>query len=156
MKNRIIVAEPMSTAFNFLEDIRQRGYEPVILEAYIPEGYARRLMDDERKIKYSRIKYPITIIKEDPDYSITLQEVRAFDPLLVLVGGEEGVIIGTRLASDLGLTGNSFMNIPQMTQKSVMHRTLKEAGLRYIRGKRYLLGKTVFRSLKKRVRKMLS
>ncbi|MBR1442861.1 MAG: hypothetical protein IJ583_04935, partial [Firmicutes bacterium] len=97
MKNRIIVAEPMSTAFNFLEDIRQRGYEPVILEAYIPEGYARRLMDDERKIKYSRIKYPITIIKEDPDYSITLQEVRAFDPLLVLVGGEEGVIIGTRL-----------------------------------------------------------
>ena len=135
MKNRIIVAEPMSTAFNFLEDIRQRGYEPVILEAYIPEGYARRLMDDERKIKYSRIKYPITIIKEDPDYSITLQEVRAFDPLLVLVGGEEGVIIGTRLASDLGLTGNSFMNIPQMTQKSVMHRTLKEAGLRYIRGK---------------------
>ena len=65
MKNRIVVAEPMSTAFGFLEDIRQRGYEPVILESYIPEGYARRLMDEERKIKYSRIKYPITIIKED-------------------------------------------------------------------------------------------
>lgn len=135
MKNKIVVAEPMSTAFNFLEDIRQRGYEPVILEAYIPEGYARRLMDEERKIKYSRIKYPITIIKEDPDYAVTLREVCALDPLLVLVGGEEGVIIGTRLANDLGLQGNSFSNIPKMTQKSVMHRTLKEAGLRYIRGK---------------------
>lgn len=134
MKNKIVVAEPMSTAFNFLEDIRQRGYEPVILEAYIPEGYARRLMDEERKTKYARIKYPITRIKENPDYAATLREVRGLDPLLVLVGGEEGVIIGTRLADDLGLTGNPFSNIPKMTLKSVMHQTLKEAGLRYIRG----------------------
>lgn len=134
MKDRIIVAEPMSTAFNYLEDIRQRGYEPVILESYIPEGYARRLMDEERKIKYSRIKYSITIIKENPDYAVTLQEVRDLDPLLVLVGGEEGVVIGTRLANDLGMTGNPFSNIAKMTQKSVMHNTLKEAGLRYIRG----------------------
>ena len=135
MKNKIVVAEPMSTAFNFLEDIRQRGYEPVILEAYIPEGYARRLMDEERKNKYARIKYPITLLKENPNYATTLREVRDLDPLLVLVGGEEGVIIGTRLADDLGLTGNPFSNIPKMTRKSVMHRTLKEAGLRYIHGK---------------------
>ncbi len=134
MKNRIVVAEPMSTAFNFLEDIRQRGYEPVILESYIPEGYARRLMDEERKIKYSRIKYPITIIKENPDYAVTLQDIRDLDPLLVLVGGEEGVIIGTRLANDMGLIGNPFSNIPQMTRKSIMHKTLKGSGLRYIQG----------------------
>ena len=51
MKRVIVVAEPMSTAFNFLEDIKQRGFEPVILESYIPDGYARRLMDEERKIK---------------------------------------------------------------------------------------------------------
>ena len=114
MKNKIIVAEPMSTAFNFLEDIRQRGYEPVILESYIPKGYARRLMDEERKIKYSRIKYQITIIKEDPNYDVTLRKGRAIDPLLVLVGGEEGVIIATRLANDLGLTGNPFANIPKI------------------------------------------
>ena len=135
MKNKIVVTEPMSTAFNFLEDIRQRGYEPVILESYIPEGYARRLMDEERKTKYARIKYPITLIKEKPDYAATLREVQGLGPLLVLVGGEEGVVIGTRLADDLGLTGNPFSNIPKMTRKSVMHRALKESGLRYIRGK---------------------
>ena len=50
------------------------------------------------------------------------------------MGGEEGVVIGTRLADDLGLPGNPFSNIPKMTQKSVMHRSLKEAGLRYIDG----------------------
>lgn len=134
MKGRIVVAEPMSTAFNFLEDIRERGYEPVILESYIPEGYARDMMDAERRIKYSRIDYPIQIIKEDADYEVTLGKVRALDPFLVIAGEEEGVIVGTRLAEDLGMVGNSFSNIPNMTEKSVMHKTLKEAGLRYIRG----------------------
>ena len=46
MKRNIVIAEAMSTAFNYLEDIRLRGYTPVILEAYIPEGYARKLMDE--------------------------------------------------------------------------------------------------------------
>lgn len=134
MKKRIVVVEPMSTAFNYLEDIRQRGYEPVILESYIPEGYARKMIDEERKIKYGRIKYPITIIKEAPDYEVTLQRIRELDPLLVIPGGEEGVVTGTRLADDLGLTGNASSNLPKMTQKSVMHQALKEAGLRFIRG----------------------
>lgn len=134
MRKKILVAEPMSTAFNFLEDIRQRGFEPVILEAYIPEGYARSLMDMERKNKYSRIGYPITIIREKPEYEETLQQIRELDPFLVLVGGEEGVIVGTRLASDLGMPGNPVSNIDKMTQKSAMHNTLRDAGLRYIRG----------------------
>ena len=135
MSNNIVIAEPMSTAFNYLEDIRSRGFTPVILEAYIPHGYARRLMDEERKEKYARIKYPIRIIREDSDYEKTLQKIRELDPLLVLPGGEEGVVIGTRLADDLGLTGNSYANIKAMTEKTVMHRRLKEAGLRYIRSK---------------------
>ena len=100
MKKRIVIAEPMSTAFNFLEDIRKKGFEPIILESYIPEGYARSLMDEERQSKYSRIPYPITIIKEKPDYDETLREIRDLDPFLVLAGGEEGVVIGTRLADD--------------------------------------------------------
>ena len=134
MKNKIVVAEATSTAFNYLEDIRTLGYEPVILEAYLPDGYARRMLDEERKIKYSHIKYPITILKEDPDYDVTLRAVKALDPLLVMPGGEEGVVIGTRLADDLGMTGNSYSNIANMTQKSAMHQSLKKAGLRYIRG----------------------
>ncbi|MBR1663078.1 MAG: ATP-grasp domain-containing protein [Ruminococcus sp.] len=133
MKRVIVVAEPMSTAFNFLEDIKQRGFEPVILESYIPDGYARRLMDEERKIKYSRIKYPIKIIKEDKDYNVTLKMIHDLDPVLVLAGSEEGVVIGTRLADDLGLTGNPYSIIANMTQKTSMQDALKKAGLRYIR-----------------------
>lgn len=134
MKRKIVVAEATSTAFNYIEDIRARGYEPVILEAYLPDGFARKLLDEERRVKYARIKEPVTIIKEDPDYEATLCQIRALDPLLVIPGGEEGVVIGTRLADDLGLTGNPYANIANMTQKSAMHETLKKAGLRYIRG----------------------
>ena len=48
--------------------------------------------------------------------------------------GEEGVVIGTRLADDLGMPGTPYSNIANMTQKSVMHQSLRKAGLRYIRG----------------------
>ena len=67
MKNKIIIAEAMSSAFNYLDDIRKKGYEPVILETYFPDGYAKSLLEEERREKYSRIQYPVTIIKEDPD-----------------------------------------------------------------------------------------
>lgn len=134
MKNKIVVAEATSTAFNYLDDIRALGYEPVILEVYLPDGYARRMLDEERRIKYSHIHYPITILKEGPDYDATLRMVRELDPLLVIPGGEKGVVIGTRLADDLGMPGNPYSNIANMTQKSVMHQSLKKAGLRYIRG----------------------
>ena len=92
-------------------------------------------MDEERKAKYSRIKYPIKLIREDPDYEKTLREIKELDPLLVLPGGEEGVVIGTRLADELGLTGNPYANIAAMTEKTVMHQRLSEAGLRHIRGR---------------------
>lgn len=65
---------------------------------------------------------------------MTLREVKALDPLLVITGGEEGVITGTRLADDLGMPGTPYANIANMTQKSAMHQSLKKAGLRYIRG----------------------
>ena len=45
MKRKIVVAEATSTAFNYIEDIRARGYEPVILEAYLPDGFARKMLD---------------------------------------------------------------------------------------------------------------
>ena len=44
MKNKIVVVEATSTAFGYLEDIRELGYEPVILESYLPDGYARRTL----------------------------------------------------------------------------------------------------------------
>ena len=134
MKNKIVVVEATSTAFNYLEDIRALGYEPVILEAYLPDSILKKMIEEERKVKYSHIKYPITIIQEDPDYDVTLRKVKALDPLLVIAGGEEGVVTGTRLAEDLGMPGTSYANIANMTQKSAMHQSLKRAGLRYIRG----------------------
>ncbi|MBR1524210.1 MAG: ATP-grasp domain-containing protein [Lachnospiraceae bacterium] len=134
MKKKIVVAEAMSSAFYYIDDIRERGYEPVILETFLPEGYVKTILDKERKDKYARIKGPIQIIREDPDYNVTLDKIKALDPLLVIPGSEDGVVIGTRLANDLGLISNPYSNIDRMTKKNVMHQGLREAGLRYIRG----------------------
>jgi len=147
MSEKILVVEAMSSAFNFLEDIRNRGYEPVIVEPYIPSGYARSLMDEERKIKYARIPYPIRIIKEDPDYRKTLEEIRRMEPFMIIPGGEEGVVLGTRLADSLGLVGNPYANIDKMTKKSVMQESLKAAGLRHIRGEVVASGEDCIRFL---------
>ncbi len=49
MSKDIVIVEPLSTSFNFLEDIRSRGYNPVILETYIPGEYGRQLADEQRR-----------------------------------------------------------------------------------------------------------
>ena len=41
----------------------------------------------------------------------------------------------TKLSNDLGLLGTPIENLEAMTLKDKMHERLKEAGLRYIRGK---------------------
>lgn len=64
-----------------------------------------------------------------------LEEVRRYDPLLVITGSEFGVELATHLASDLGLRGNKWANIRKMTQKDEMHRALADAGVRHIRGR---------------------
>ena len=112
MKNKIVVVEATSTAFNYLEDIRALGYEPVILEAYLPDSILKKMIEDERKVKYSHIKYPITIIKEDPDYDVTLRKVKALDPLLVIAGGEEPEKGGPALYSRHG--GEGLGGLPQV------------------------------------------
>ena len=55
-----------------------------------------------------------------------LEEVRKYDPLLVLPGSDFGVELATRLGSDLGLRGNKWANIGKMTRKSEMHQALAD------------------------------
>ena len=65
----------------------------------------------------------------------TLEAVRKVNPILIVSGCEEGVVLATKLSDDLNLLGNSAENIGAMTLKHEMHKRLAENGLRYIRGK---------------------
>ena len=129
-----MVVDCVSSGVNYIEDIVNRGYNPIILELQSGD------MDEEAyKLKvqsnYDRIKYDYELFYEQDTYAETLEMVRKLNPLLVLPGSEHGVILATKLSNDLGLLGTHIDNLEAMTLKDKMHERLKEAGLRYIRGK---------------------
>ena len=130
MRN-IVVVEAISTGVNFITDIVHRGYHPVALELKTEE---ESHITDGRKGIYSRTRDQFDVIKEQASYEETLALVKSYDPLLVLAGSEDGVVMATRLADDLGLPGNPAENLDQMTKKNAMHEALKKAGIRYIKG----------------------
>lgn len=133
MRN-IIVVDCISSGVNFIEDIINRGYNPVVLQLQPGEmdveGYENKI-----KSNYSRIKYDFDVIYEKESYGETLELVRELDPLIIVAGSERGVILTTKLSNDLGLLGNPIENLDAMTLKDKMHERLAEKGLRYIRGK---------------------
>ena len=99
MRN-IIIVECISTGTNFIEDIINRGYNPIVLEPKMidteeGEEYKKMVYDE-----YKRIKYDFDIIYEKDSYEETLEEVKKYDPLLVLPGNEKGVVLATKLSND--------------------------------------------------------
>ena len=130
----IIVVDCISTGVNFIADIINRGYNPIVLELKpsddIVDEYNQKIISN-----YNRINEKFDMIYEKDTYEETLEAVRKVNPILVVPGCEEGVVLATKLSDDLNLLGNSAENIGAMTLKHEMHKRLAENGLRYIRGK---------------------
>lgn len=134
MRN-IVIVECISTGINFIEDIINRGYNPVVLEPKMIDTEEGREYQKMVYDEYKRIEYDFDMRYEKDSYEETLEMVRELDPLLVLPGNEKGVVLATRLSHDLNLLGNPIENLDAMTLKDEMHNRLKEYGIRYIRGK---------------------
>ena len=134
MRN-IIVVECISTGKNYIEDIINRGYNPVVLhlkDSDIEDGkkFGEHVLDE-----YKLIPYEFDMIYEKDTFEETLKEVRKFNPLLIVPGNERGVVLATKLSHELGLLGNSIENIDALTLKNEMHNRLAQRGLRSIKGK---------------------
>lgn len=130
---KIIIVECISTSMIYVSDIRKLGYEPVILETYNDDGGKQ---EARRQANYKNMEKPLPRrIQASPVYEETLEMCKAENPVLLLPGSEMSVELATKLANDLGLLSNPAENLPQMTRKSEMHKALKRAGLRYIKGK---------------------
>ncbi|MDO5328499.1 MAG: ATP-grasp domain-containing protein [Coriobacteriia bacterium] len=130
--DKIIVVECISTSMNYIPDIRNLGYEPVILETYNDDGGKQKA---RREANYKNMpgEMPRTI-EAKPSYEETLELVKAENPILVLPGSEMSVELATHLANDLGLKCNKAENLMMMTRKSEMQNACKRAGLRYVKG----------------------
>ena len=133
MRN-IIVVDCQSSGTNYIEDIVNTGYNPVILEL-LPTGNDTEKYKKTIQSSYSRIEYEYDLIYEQDTYEETLELVRKLNPLIIVSGSEYGVIMTSRLSNDLGLLGTPIEHLDAMTLKDKMHERLAEAGLRYIRGK---------------------
>ncbi|AMD17316.1 hypothetical protein TL18_04325 [Methanobrevibacter sp. YE315] len=134
MRN-IVVVEPVSTGFNFIRDIANRNFRPVILDMDVLDNEDNVGYDAMFKEAYSKIDVDYDLVHVKDTYEETLEMIREYDPLLVLAGAEYGVIYATRLANDLGLKCNPIENLDAMTFKDKMQEKIAESGLRHIRGR---------------------
>ena len=134
MRN-IIVVECISTGKNFIGDIINRGYNPVVLDLKDSDTEDGKKFGEHVKEEYKLIPYEFDMIYEKDTFEETLEEVRKFDPLLIVPGNERGVVLAAKLTHELGLLGNSIENLDAMTLKNEMHNRLAERGLRSIKGK---------------------
>ncbi|WP_407377529.1 ATP-grasp domain-containing protein [Methanobrevibacter sp.] len=130
----ILVVDCKSTGTNFIEDIYNRGYNPIVLELK-PGNQNVETYKQLMKSNYDRIDYDFELFYEKDTYEETLDMIRQLHPVVVVPGSEQGVVLATKLANDLDLSCNSIDNLDAMTKKDKMHERLAERGLRHIRGK---------------------
>ena len=134
MKN-IIVVECISTGKNFIGDIINRGYNPIVLHLKDSDTESGKKFGEHVLEEYKLIPYEFDMIYEKDTFEETLEEVKKFNPILIVPGNERGVVLATRLSNELGLLSNSIENIDAMTLKNEMHNRLAQRGLRSIKGK---------------------
>lgn len=131
-RGKIVIIECISSSANYISDIRELGYEPVLMELWVPswKKQSLRKWHDEY---YSLNEDPVPeIIQAPQDYAEILELVESLNPVLIIPGGDSAIDLAMRLSDDLGLTGNAPEIISPMQDKSVTQSALKNAGLRYI------------------------
>ncbi len=134
MRN-IIVVDCISTGKNFVEDIINRGYNPILLDLKVTDTEEGRDFAEFVIENYKSIDHDYEMIYEMDTYEETLEMVKGYDPLLIVAGYERGVPLATKLSEDLGLLGNSVENLEAMTDKAKMQERIAECGLRSLKGK---------------------
>ena len=139
-KRKIVVIECTSSSANYIKDIMDEGYEPVLMEIRPDEELIAYTMSHELSIEnfftdlYPDLKRP-QVIAMPKNYDDALALLRELDPVLVIPGSDDGIIPATRLSHDLGLIGNDPQNLPKMRNKAICQQALEKAGLRSIRGR---------------------
>ena len=113
-----------------------RNCNPVILEVKpFDDTEEAREYQKEVEEEYKLIEADYDLIYEKDSYEETVEMVRKLDPLLIVPGTEDGVILATKLANDLNLLCNPIENLDAITLKNEMQNRLAEKNLRHIRGK---------------------
>ena len=135
--DNIIIVDCYSTGKNFINDIVRRNYNPIVLEVKLDRMSEKHAKTESKAYKaiYESIDEDFDLIYEQDTFEETLEMVKKLKPALILPGNENGVILATKLANELGLISNPIESLDAMTLKDEMQNALKRAGIRYIKGK---------------------
>lgn len=132
MRN-IVIVDAMSTGKNFISDVIKRNYRPYVLETALGSDADPAILSGREQL-HRCFSSVAEYLNEKETYEETLEMIRALDPILVIPGAEDGVVLATRLADDLHLPGNPYANIEKYISKRAMQEALKAYGIRYIQG----------------------
>ena len=115
---KIVIVECYSSSVNYIHDIRERGYEPVLLERYVAEDEREK----ERKINDAAYAFngderPL-VVSAHEEYEETLKEIKELSPVLILPGSDLGQELALRLSADLGLKSNPLSILWKLRDKT--------------------------------------
>ena len=111
VRRKIVIIECLSSCVNYISDIRDMGYEPVLVEHRVPDWRK------ESSRKYHDGNYALNgdilpeIIETSQDYEENLALMKSLDPVLILPGCDSAVELSTRLSAALGLVTNDPGNL---------------------------------------------
>ena len=136
--DNIIIVECFSSGKNFIKDIVRRNYNPIVLEQKL-KGITEEFIEEKTKLynsEYAAIDEDFDLIYEQDTFEETLKMVKKLNPILILPGSEEGVVLATKLSNELGLISTPNESLDAMTLKDEMHNALKRAGFVILKEKR--------------------
>ena len=123
---KILIINPTSTRVNYIKDIRDAGYIPVVF--VLPER------KDTCNCGLFGDKLP-TIYKLDNNYSKTLALAKKINPIFILTGNDYALELTLRLSKDLKLVATAYENFQTMHNKYLQQEALRKSRVRYIHTK---------------------
>ncbi len=134
-EQKIVIVECYSSSVNYIHDIRERGYEPVLLENYAPKEKLEEIRKiNDKAYSFNNDSLPL-VLMANKHYEETLKLIRELSPLLILPGSDLGLELSLRLSSDLGLKSNPLSILWNLRDKFTTQDVLKSAGIRHIKSR---------------------
>lgn len=96
MKENIVIVKPVSTGVNYIQDIRELGYNPISLEIYQTEENFDRLRAFHDGVYALNGEEPPKFLNADISYDKTLEMVKELNPIAVIPGCDEGIVLATK------------------------------------------------------------
>lgn len=124
----ILIIHPTSTRVNYIKDIRDAGYEPIV---FIQPS---TLNLEKSDCGLFGDKLP-KIYKIDDNYNKTLALAKKIKPKFILIGNDYSLELSLRLSQDLKLISTSYKNFKTMRNKFKQQEALEKAKVRFIKTK---------------------